>query len=179
MDQFLRQLVGRIVKDTDFLLSDGTVTWAAARAGIIQIMENLVSKHPIYAVEIKGVLEPYIIRNDTPNPPKFLPGFSDVQQARLEDGATMIIENKRRHQRIVPIVREAKMQLPDGSEEIVKILNVSISGIGIQTSARPAFGSEVVVGATHIMVVRHFADGIAGRFLRPLPQDALRETIRL
>ena len=179
MDEFARHLVERIVKDTDFLLSTGSVTWGVARVGIIRMMADLDHRNPDCAAEIRDAIQPYIIWNDIPARPKALPGFNNAQQACFGRESAMIVENKRRHQRIVPIVREAKMRLPDGSEEVVNILNVSVSGVGIQTSARPEFGSEVMIGATRIMIVRHFADGVAGQFRRPLRPDALRETMRL
>lgn len=92
---------------------------------------------------------------------------------------TLGLPEDRRHERIVPLLQRAVLRLPDGREHIVKISDVSHSGVGIQTEIRPALGTEIVVGRTPAVVVRHFQGGIAGEFRRPLAADQLDETIRL
>lgn len=89
------------------------------------------------------------------------------------------VADDRRHERIVPLMQRAMLRQPNGGEHVVKILDVSLSGVGVQTDLRPPLGSEIIVGSTPVIVVRHFENGIAGQFRRPLPASELKETIRL
>ncbi|MBI3275416.1 MAG: PilZ domain-containing protein, partial [Methylocystis sp.] len=47
------------------------------------------------------------------------------------------------------------------------------------TDVKPALGTEIVVGRTPAVVVRHFQGGIAGQFRQPLAAGLLDEAIRL
>jgi hypothetical protein len=85
----------------------------------------------------------------------------------------------RRHERVVPLMQRAVMRMADGQEHIVKIRDVSLSGVGIETNLQPAIGAQVLVGARAARVVRHFEDGLAGEFLRPFSPGELDESIRL
>lgn len=85
----------------------------------------------------------------------------------------------RRHERIVPLMQRAMLRLPDGSEYIVKILDISTSGAGIETDLRPPLGTRIVVGGTPAVVVRHFDGGIAGEFTTPLAPGEVDESTRL
>jgi len=85
----------------------------------------------------------------------------------------------RRHERIVPLMRRAMLRLPDDREIIVKILDVSVSGVGIETDCQLPLGSRIVVGSTPAVVVRQFEGGFAGEFQKPLAPEAVDESIRL
>ncbi len=92
--------------------------------------------------------------------------------------ATSLPED-RRHDRIVPIMQRTLLRLPDGHEIIVKIRDLSISGVGIETEARPNPGARVFVGATRAVVVRHFAGGIGAEFEKPFRPGEINEETRL
>lgn len=85
----------------------------------------------------------------------------------------------RRHERVAPLMQRAVMRLPDGKEHIVKIRDISLSGVGIETDVRPALGTRILVGATAATVVRHFEHGIAGEFARPFAAGEIDESTRL
>jgi hypothetical protein len=89
------------------------------------------------------------------------------------------VADDRRHERIVPLMQRVVLRLPGGAEHIVKILDISLSGVGLQTSVKPPIGTEVVIGSKAGVIVRHFQDGVAAQFRRPLPQEDFDETIRL
>lgn len=89
------------------------------------------------------------------------------------------VADDRRHERVVPIMPRVIMTLPGGGEHFVKILDVSLSGVGLQTNAKPALGSEVTIGSKAAVVVRHFEGGFAAQFHQPLPEQGFNETIRL
>jgi hypothetical protein len=89
------------------------------------------------------------------------------------------VAEDRRHDRIVPLMQRTILRLPSGAEHIVKILDISLSGVGVQTNVKPPLGSEIVIGSKPTVVVRHFQDGFASQFHNPLPQEEFDETIRL
>lgn len=89
------------------------------------------------------------------------------------------VADDRRHDRIIPLMPRAVLRVSGGAEHIVKILDVSLSGVGIQTNAKPQPGAEIIVGSKPAVVVRHFQDGFAAQFHQPLPQEEFDETIRL
>jgi hypothetical protein len=89
------------------------------------------------------------------------------------------VADDRRHERIiVPMMQRAIVRLPNGAEHLVKILDVSVSGVGVETDVRPPFGSEIFIGSRPVIVVRHFEKGIGGQFRQPLTPNELNETIR-
>ena len=85
----------------------------------------------------------------------------------------------RRHERIEPLMQRAMLRTPDGSEYIVKILDISNSGVGIETEVKPALGTRVVVGSTPIVVVRHFEGGVAGEFVTSFAPGDVDESTQL
>jgi PilZ domain len=85
----------------------------------------------------------------------------------------------RRHERIVPLMQRTLLRLPDGQEIIAKIKDISLSGVGVETEARPPLGARIVVGATPAVVVRHFEGGVGGEFERPFNPGDIDESTRL
>jgi hypothetical protein len=92
---------------------------------------------------------------------------------------TIGLPEDRRHERVVPLMQRAILRLPDGHEQIVKIRDISLSGVGIETDKQPEIGCQIVVGATPAMVVRHFDGGVAGEFKRPFALGEIDESTRL
>jgi len=85
----------------------------------------------------------------------------------------------RRHERIVPLMQRTLMRLPDGQELIVKIRDISLSGVGIETDMRPELGVHIKVGSTSAVVIRHFDSGIGAEFERPFLVGEIDESTRL
>jgi hypothetical protein len=85
----------------------------------------------------------------------------------------------RRHERIVPLMQRTLLRLPDGQEVMVKIKDISLSGVGVEMEARPPIGSRIVVGTTPATVVRHFDSGIGAEFLKPFAAGEIDESTRL
>jgi len=89
------------------------------------------------------------------------------------------VADDRRHERIVPLMQRAILSLSGGIEHVVKILDVSLSGVGVQAAVKPPLGSEIAIGSRPAVIVRHFQDGFAAQFHQPLAQKDFDETIRL
>jgi hypothetical protein len=112
--------------------------------------------------------------------------LSRAQRDKLADQLTWFanrhlidLPEERRHERIAPATTRAVLRLPDGNDHIVKILDLSRSGVRIETNVLPAVGTPVVVGKTPAVVVRHFDGGIAGQFVRCFAIGEIDESIRL
>jgi hypothetical protein len=74
--------------------------------------------------------------------------------------------DERRHERIVPSERIQKtLTLAEGVVIECRVLDVSISGASIGTPARPAIGTEVVLGKLRARVMRHHSQGFGVQFI--------------
>lgn len=80
----------------------------------------------------------------------------------------------RRHERFSLGPRIATLRLADGIAIECQLIDVSLSGASLGTDARPAVGSEVVLGKLRSLVVRHHDLGIALQFLDIQEPEALR-----
>jgi hypothetical protein len=85
----------------------------------------------------------------------------------------------RRHERVTPLRQRSILYLPPDQSHLVKILNVSATGVAIEMTVRPAIGASVIVGNTPATIVRHFDGGLAAKFLTPFKEGEVDETIRL
>ena len=85
----------------------------------------------------------------------------------------------RTHERFVPLMQRSMLRLPNGAEHVVKIKDISISGVGIETAVRPALRSPIVIGKAPAEVVRHFEGGFAAEFTQPFAVGMIDESTRL
>jgi len=85
----------------------------------------------------------------------------------------------RRHGRFTPLMTRAILRLEDKRELIVRILDISISGVAVATDTIPPLGALIVVGSTPATVVRHFSGGFAGEFKIPFAPGSIDELTRL
>ncbi|QDG77033.1 PilZ domain-containing protein [Labrenzia sp. PHM005] len=83
----------------------------------------------------------------------------------------------RRHDRFVPKNQMTKMILPDGSDHVVRIFDVSLSGAAIATDILPEMGDEVTLGKMHARVVRQIEGGIAVEFAAVQSRELLEHHI--
>lgn len=93
--------------------------------------------------------------------------------------STMDIEDRRRHDRIVPLMDLTVLRLTRGDEHIVRIRSLSLSGVAIETDHIIPMGAEVMVGNTPAKVVRILDDGVACEFVRHFRPGEIDETTRL
>lgn len=85
-------------------------------------------------------------------------------------------EAGRRHERVGTKGRKTTLQLNEGIVLDVELLDVSVSGASVGTSARPAIGEQVAVGKVPAIVRRHHAQGLGIQFLSTLANDVLLKT---
>jgi len=89
------------------------------------------------------------------------------------------LSEQRRHERIEPFQKFALLRLDSGDEHVVKIRDISASGVAVESSFAPPVGERVSIGKTYGKVVRRFDGGFAAQFLTPFPPSAIDETTRL
>ncbi len=89
------------------------------------------------------------------------------------------LPDNRRYERIVPFTRRAPLQLSDGKELIVKINDISIGGVSIETNFKPLQGAKVRLGAKPAKVLRVFDGGFVAEFETPFEEGELNEFTKL
>jgi hypothetical protein len=89
------------------------------------------------------------------------------------------VAERRRHDRIVPLMDLTVLRLARGDEHIVRIRSLSLSGVDIETDHIIAVGDNVMVGNTPASVVRLHDDGVACEFARHFRPGEIDETTRL
>lgn len=80
----------------------------------------------------------------------------------------------RRHERIPVGNKLAPLKLDEGIVIEVRVLDVSLSGASIGTTARPPIGAEVLLGKQRVRVMRHHENGIGVQFIDIQDPDAVR-----
>ncbi|MTI42244.1 PilZ domain-containing protein [Roseibium hamelinense] len=70
----------------------------------------------------------------------------------------------RRHDRFVPKNPMTKIVMPDGTEHVCRIIDVSLSGAAIAIDTKPEMGDSIAIGKMRARVVRHIEGGIAVEF---------------
>jgi c-di-GMP-binding flagellar brake protein YcgR len=79
----------------------------------------------------------------------------------------------RRHDRIIPRDPYSMLATPDGRAQRCRILDLSLSGAGVQVEERPAVGTAVTLGRIRARVVRHLELGVALEFAAVQDPDQL------
>lgn len=102
-----------------------------------------------------------------------------AQLTWLANRHSLGLPEDRRHERIVPRNPRAIIRFNDGREDIVRLIDVSLSGAAISTSVKPPLDAPVVLGHTKARVVRHFDGGIAVEFSALLCPDDVDGTVDL
>ncbi len=82
---------------------------------------------------------------------------------------------QRRHERHRVVNKVSVLKLDEGIEVQCRILDISLSGASIGTSARPPIGTEIQLGKQRARVMRHHDAGIGVQFLTPQAPEALRQ----
>ncbi|MTI04610.1 PilZ domain-containing protein [Roseibium denhamense] len=83
----------------------------------------------------------------------------------------------RRHDRFVPKNPMTKMVLPDGSDHMCRIIDVSLSGAAIATDVMPEMGDVIKLGKMRARVVRGIEGGIAVEFAAVQSRELLEHHI--
>lgn len=85
----------------------------------------------------------------------------------------------RRHERIIPRNPRSMLTLDDGAEHVVRVIDISLSGVAFSTEQQLPINTPVKIGGTAAKVVRRFDGGYAAEFRFPLSADVLDENLEL
>lgn len=85
----------------------------------------------------------------------------------------------RRHERTEPLNPISELHLGDGRTYQCRIIDLSLSGAGIEIDVRPALGTSVTLGTMRGTVVRHFDEGIAIEFASVQPAGVVDSELPL
>ena len=85
------------------------------------------------------------------------------------------ITDERRHERLVPKNDITDLKLDDGIVIQCRLLDVSLSGASLETTARPEMGHEVLLGKLKARVMRYHENGIGVEFIDIQNPSALRK----
>jgi hypothetical protein len=85
----------------------------------------------------------------------------------------------RRHERVVPHLRHAIMKVEGDREYIVRLIDISMSGAAVSTTAKPTIGARVLLGQTPGQVVRLFEGGVGITFDAMITAENFDENIKL
>ena len=75
------------------------------------------------------------------------------------------------HERLVPTHTAVTLHVDSGREIKARLIDISMSGVAIASSATLALGASVTVGSTPGRLVRYFEGGFGVQFLLPLSPD--------
>lgn len=87
-------------------------------------------------------------------------------------------EDQRRngHLRVKLANESREIHLPDGQTFQAQVLDISVTGISLQTEQRPQIDTVVTIGRHNARVVRHHETGFAAQFVEVQSPQALRPT---
>jgi hypothetical protein len=85
----------------------------------------------------------------------------------------------RRHERIVPNEVNTTIRLTDGTLIAAKIVDISVSGAAVTSTAQAPMGTMLHIGKRPARVVRCFDHGMALEFALPLSFDVFDENVIL
>ncbi|CAH1677101.1 Pilus assembly protein PilZ [Hyphomicrobiales bacterium] len=85
----------------------------------------------------------------------------------------------RRHERVVPRNPRSVLTLEDGTEHVVRIVDISLSGTAFSVDLDLPNGTAVRIGSTPAQIVRRFDGGYGAEFRFPLSADLLDENLEL
>ena len=150
-------------------------------ASIYSPIEVVMGEHLIAYIDQLGRIEGNITR-------VFEDGFAmeiKATQHRREKMASQLtwlvnrrdlkIADERRHERLAPKNDLGQLKLADDIVVQCKMLDVSLSGASIETTARPALGMDVMLGKLKARVMRHHETGIGLEFVDIQNPSALRK----
>jgi hypothetical protein len=79
--------------------------------------------------------------------------------------------------RIIPENPHSSLIFADGSQVSCFVIDMSVSGAAVSAFIQPEIGTPLAVGSSVGRVIRHFREGFAVKFERPVDRDYLERLI--
>ncbi len=100
---------------------------------------------------------------------------SEAQRERIGLKITWLVNqidsdelNLRRHHRFIANRKEVTLHLASKISVKCNVQNYSLSGVAVETTARPELGTQVTLGQIKAIVMRYYDDGLGLEFISPL-----------
>jgi hypothetical protein len=87
------------------------------------------------------------------------------------------VHDARGQGRVVPESPHSTLILADGSALGCFVIDMSATGAAVSADTQPAIGSPLAVGRSVGRVIRHFQEGFAVKFIKPVDRDYLEYLI--
>lgn len=87
------------------------------------------------------------------------------------------VRDGRSQERIIPENPHSTLIFADGSTLGCFVIDMSATGAAVSADAQPAIGSPLAVGRSVGRVIRHFQEGFAVKFIKPVDRDCLDHLI--
>jgi hypothetical protein len=102
-----------------------------------------------------------------------------AQLTWLANREILNLPEDRRHGRFVPRNPVARLVLPNSTNAMVRVIDLSASGVAISIAEdlRPPVGAAVTIGKTQGRVVRHIENGFAVEFARLQHPDSVESNV--
>ena len=85
----------------------------------------------------------------------------------------------RTHERIVPKQPAVIVRLESGREIKARVIDISMSGVALESQSAPPLGMTVTIGSTPGKLVRYFEGGFGVQFMLPLSPDRFHDGMTL
>lgn len=95
----------------------------------------------------------------------------------LEKQQKDTVRDARGQKRIIPENPHSTLIFADGSTLGCFVMDMSVTGAAVSAEVQPEIGSPLAVGRSVGRVIRHFREGFAVKFIRPVDRDYLDHLI--
>jgi hypothetical protein len=87
------------------------------------------------------------------------------------------VQDSRQQGRVVPENPHSTLIFADGSQAGCFVIDMSVSGAAVSADTQPDIGTPLAVGSSVGRVIRHFREGFAVKFIKPVNRDFLEQFI--
>jgi hypothetical protein len=95
----------------------------------------------------------------------------------LEKQQREIVRDARAQERMIPENPHSTLIFVDGSQAGCFVIDMSVSGAAVSADVQPEIGSPLAIGRSVGRVIRHFREGFAVKFIKPVHRDFLEQLI--
>jgi hypothetical protein len=95
----------------------------------------------------------------------------------LEKQQKEIVRDARQQKRVIPENPHSTLIFADGSQAGCFVIDMSVSGAAVSADVQPEIGAPLAVGRSVGRVIRHFREGFAVKFIRPVQRDFLEQLV--
>lgn len=152
-------IIEKTIRSTEVLLSDGVVSWAVARSGVIAIIADLSRRHPAQRALVKSQLGSWIYNRDR----------LELETSPPAAKSALHAKGHRSRPRIAPKSLFTLVESTGSLDAHAQVEDYSVSGAKLRTQIEAAPGDQIRVGRREAVAVRLTSDGLACRFLSELP----------